>query len=81
MSPDEFKSSHITPNPDSGQQTQQSTQSKRKSVNFHDRFKGKVTKMSKEGHEGVVKTASKPIEPLKKLNPFSGSYIGPNMLA
>ena len=37
--------------------------------------------MSKEGHEGVVKTASKPIEPIKKLNPFSGSQIGPNMLA
>ena len=35
--------------------------------------------MGKEGHEGVVKSASKPIEPIKKVNPFSQSLVGPNM--
>ena len=29
--------------------------------------------MSKEGHVGVVKSATKPIEPIKKVNPSESS--------
>ena len=35
---------------------------RQKTIKFHDRFKGKIQMMSKEGHLGVVKTAGKPIE-------------------
>ena len=35
---------------------------RQKKIKFHDRFKGKIHMMGKEGHIGVVKTAGKPIE-------------------
>ena len=35
---------------------------RQKKIKFHDRFKGKIQMMGKEGHIGVVKTAGKPIE-------------------
>ena len=33
-----------------------------KTIKFHDRFKGKIQMMNKEGHIGVVKATNKPIE-------------------
>ena len=35
---------------------------RQKKIKFHDRFRGKIQMMSKEGHIGVVKTAGNPIE-------------------
>lgn len=39
-----------------------SINSNRKLIRFHERFKGKIQMMNKEGHFGVAKTACKPIE-------------------
>ena len=39
-----------------------------KSIKFHDRFRGKIQMMNKEGHIGVVKQTNKPIE---KVQPDS----------
>ena len=35
-----------------------------KQTDFHDRFKGKIQKMGKEGALGVAKSAKKPIQPI-----------------
>ena len=50
-------------------QSQASASSKRRSVNFADRFKGKIQLMGKDGAHGIVKSATKPIEPIRKVNP------------
>lgn len=39
-----------------------SKDSKQKISEFMDRFQGKLTQISKEGHIGVVSTTNKPIE-------------------
>lgn len=39
-----------------------------KTIKFHDRFKGKIQMMNKEGHIGVVKSTSKPIEKVSIAN-------------
>lgn len=45
-----------------------SSASKRvKTIKFHDRFKGKIQLMNKDGHIGVVKTTNKPIEKVISL--------------